>query len=73
MLCVGQRSNLIGYRSQVERYENITMSMMSDGAANEKKADKLLGEWEREVVADEQAQVVHNLGNGKGRAGSGCA
>ncbi len=34
---------------------------MSDGAANKKKADKLLGEWKRAVVAHQQAQVVHSF------------
>ena len=34
---------------------------MSDRAANEKKADRLLGEWKTEVVGDQQARVVHKF------------
>ena len=34
---------------------------MSDRAANDKKADRVLGEWKTEVVGDQQAQVVHNF------------
>ena len=35
--------------------------MMRDRVANQKKADRLLGKWKTEVVADQQAQVVHNF------------